>query len=103
MSRSPHRLLLAGAVLLATVPGVARADAYADLQAQIDSGRLKEAAAAASRLTASNPADCRAWQLEGDAYRRLSRIDLATGAYRDGLKACPDDKGLLAAFGALLD
>jgi Flp pilus assembly protein TadD len=103
MPRLPHRLFAAGAVLFLCGAVTARADVYSDIQGQIDSGRLKEAAAAASQLTGSNPSDCRAWQLQGDAFRRLSRIDAATDAYRKGLEACADDKGLLTALGMLYD
>jgi Flp pilus assembly protein TadD len=107
MPRSLHRLCLAGAALaafiLAGMPGSVHADTYTDIQTRMDSGQIREAAEEAAKVTAANPADCQAWKLLGDAQTRLARVDQAARSYREGLKACADDKPLLKALGMLLD
>jgi tetratricopeptide (TPR) repeat protein len=106
MSRSLRRSLGAGALAIILIAGIQApvgADPYTDIRARIDEGRLRDAQDAAVALTTANPADCRAWLLLGEARRRLTRIESAIGAYREGLKACPQDKDLLRALGAVLD
>jgi Flp pilus assembly protein TadD len=106
MFRFLHRSFPAGAILalgLAAFAGGAFADPPGDIQVLLDRGELREAVEKATALTVANPADCRAWQLLGDAERRLTRVDRAVAAYREGLKACPDDKGLLRGLGLLHD
>lgn len=100
--RRPHTA--AALLLLLVAPAVpARAQNYDEIQGQLNAGRLKEALEAATKLTEANPADCRAWRLLGDSQRRLTRIGAASGSYRKGLEACPDDRDLLRTFGLMLD
>lgn len=94
----------AALLLLLAVPAVtARAQTYDDVQGQLNSGRLKAALEAATKLTEANPSDCRAWRLLGDAQRKLTRVGLAAASYRKGLEACPEDRDLLRTFGLMLD
>lgn len=93
-------LLLGG--LLFSAAG-ALADPYTDIQAQLDAGRLRQAQAAAQKLVSAAATDCKAWALLADANRRLTDIEGALKACKEGLAACPGDKTLLRLAATMYD
>lgn len=93
-------LLLGGLIFCA---GPAAADPYTDIQAQLDGGKLRQAQAAAQKLLAAGATDCKAWALLADANRRLTDIEGALKACKEGLAGCPGDKTLLRMAATLYD
>lgn len=105
-AQPPRALALAVLVFAAgyvSFPTPARADAYTDVQSQLDGGRFRAALKGAQALTAANAQDCRAWALQAESQRRLTDFEGAIRAYKEGLAACGSDKVLLRGVATIFD